>query len=80
MNRADYAAIAHWVPQDARVLDLGCGDGELLNFLRNERGATGYGVEIAADNILACLKNGVMSSRWTWKAAYLASKPIPSIA
>ncbi|HVK53518.1 MAG TPA: methionine biosynthesis protein MetW [Burkholderiales bacterium] len=59
MNRADYAAIAQWVPQDARVLDLGCGDGELLNFLRNERGATGYGVEIAADNILACVKNGV---------------------
>ena len=59
MTRADYAAIAHWVPKSARVLDLGCGDGELLKFLREERGASGYGVEIAADNILACLKNGV---------------------
>lgn len=58
-TRADYAAIARWVPQNARVLDLGCGGGELLRFLREERGTLGYGVEIAADNILACLRNGV---------------------
>ena len=58
-TRADYAAIARWVPQSARVLDLGCGSGELLKFLREERDATGYGVEIAASNIVACLKNGV---------------------
>ena len=59
MNRADYAAIARWVPKNARVLDLGCGGGELLRFLREERNATGYGIEIAADNVVACVKNGV---------------------
>lgn len=59
MTRADYAAIARWVPRNSRVLDLGCGDGELLKFLREERATAGYGVEIAADNIVACLKNGV---------------------
>lgn len=57
--RTDYAAIVRWVPVNARVLDLGCGDGELLKFLREERGAAGYGIEIAADNIVACVKNGV---------------------
>jgi len=59
MTRADYTAIARWVPQQARVLDLGCGDGELLKFLRNERNASGYGIEIAPDNILASVRNGV---------------------
>jgi methionine biosynthesis protein MetW len=59
MTRADYAAIAGWVPNNARVLDLGCGDGELLKFLREERNIEGYGVEIAATNIVACLKHGV---------------------
>lgn len=59
VTRADYTAIARWVPQQARVLDLGCGDGELLKFLRNERGASGYGIEIAPDNIIASIRNGV---------------------
>ena len=59
MARADYAAIARWVPAKARVLDLGCGDGELLKYLREERATAGYGVEIDADNIVACVKNGV---------------------
>ena len=59
ITRTDYAVIARWVPLNARVLDLGCGDGELLRFLREERGAAGYGIEIAADNIVACVKNGV---------------------
>jgi methionine biosynthesis protein MetW len=57
--RQDYAAIAHWVAQGARVLDLGCGDGSLLRQLREQRGASGYGIEIAPANIVACLKNGV---------------------
>ena len=59
MNRADFEAISHWVPKNARILDLGCGDGALLKYLRDERNICGYGIEIAADNILACLKNGV---------------------
>lgn len=57
--RQDYAAIAHWVAQGARVLDLGCGDGSLLRQLREQRGASGYGIEIDPANIVACLKNGV---------------------
>ena len=52
-------AIASLVPQGARVLDLGCGDGAMLDYLQRERGCTGYGVEIADANVLACVRRGV---------------------
>lgn len=52
-------ALAQLVPQGARVLDLGCGDGAFLQYLQRERGCTGYGVEISDDNVLACLQRGV---------------------
>jgi methionine biosynthesis protein MetW len=51
--------IARLVPEGARVLDLGCGDGALLHHLQAERGCTGYGIEIADENVLACVKRGV---------------------
>ncbi|HWC44571.1 MAG TPA: methionine biosynthesis protein MetW [Casimicrobiaceae bacterium] len=57
--RTDYATIAGWVSDGARVLDLGCGDGGLLRFLAAERGATGYGIEIDDAGVLASVKNGV---------------------
>jgi methionine biosynthesis protein MetW len=52
-------AIARLVPQGARVLDLGCGDGAMLAHLQATRGCTGYGVEISDANVLACVKRGV---------------------
>ncbi len=52
-------SIAALVPQGARVLDLGCGDGALLAYLQRERGCTGYGVEIDDANLLACARRGV---------------------
>lgn len=58
-DRPDFEVIADWIPRDAHVLDLGCGDGALLRFLRERRGVTGYGVEIDDDNVLACTRNGV---------------------
>ena len=51
--------IASWVPEGARVLDLGCGDGALLDYLQRKRGCTGYGVEIADANVQACMQRGV---------------------
>ena len=57
--RPDLAAIIHWVPRGARVLDLGCGDGSLLRSLWLEREAPGYGVEIDEASVLACVKNDV---------------------
>ena len=58
-GRADFEAIAAWVRPDSTVLDLGCGDGLLLRYLRQTRNARGYGIEIADDNVLACVKNRV---------------------
>jgi methionine biosynthesis protein MetW len=52
-------AIAALVPHGARVLDLGCGDGRLLAHLQNERGCTGYGVELDDGNVQACVRRGV---------------------
>ena len=52
-------ALASLVPQGARVLDLGCGDGAMLAYLQAMRGCTGYGIEIDDANVLACVKRGV---------------------
>ena len=58
-DKATLKAIAPLVPQGARVLDLGCGDGSLLAHLQRERGCTGYGIEIDDDNVHACMQRGV---------------------
>ena len=57
--RPDFDVVTNWVPQGASVLDLGCGDGELLARLQRERGSLGYGVEIEDSAVLACLDRGL---------------------
>ncbi|MDZ4141858.1 MAG: methionine biosynthesis protein MetW [Methylotenera sp.] len=56
--RHDFAIITGWVTFGSKVLDLGCGDGELLQFLRAGMEVKGYGVEKDDTNWLACMKNG----------------------
>ncbi|MEG0920858.1 MAG: methionine biosynthesis protein MetW [Comamonas sp.] len=58
-EKSTLQAIASLVPQGARVLDLGCGDGALLAHLQAERGCTGYGIEFDDSNVLACVRRGV---------------------
>ncbi len=52
-------ALAQLVPVGSRVLDLGCGDGALLDHLQKYRGCSGYGVELADTNVQACVQRGV---------------------
>ena len=58
-TRADFSTIAGWIAPNARVLDLGCGDGSLFAYLRGSRGITGYGIEIDDAGVLASIGNGV---------------------
>jgi len=57
--RADLAIIAEWIKPGSKVLDLGCGDGVLLAYLRDHQDVTGYGLEINAFNIEACVERDI---------------------
>lgn len=57
--RADLDIIEQWLTKDTRVLDLGCGNGELLAHLRDTKGIQGLGIEIDHDNITSCIAKGV---------------------
>jgi methionine biosynthesis protein MetW len=57
--RADLKRIHAWVPRDAHILDLACGDGVLLDALGRDKGVTGYGLEIDPEGITACIARGV---------------------
>ncbi|EIJ44834.1 SAM-dependent methyltransferase [Herbaspirillum sp. GW103] len=57
--RPDLAFIAHWVREKSQVLDLGCGDGVMLDYLQSDKGCTGYGVEIDDAQIPKCVARNV---------------------
>jgi methionine biosynthesis protein MetW len=56
--RIDLQIISDWIPDGARVLDLGCDNGTLLKHLQ-QRGITGYGLEIDNSKFAACIEAGV---------------------
>ena len=58
-ERKDLEIIAGLVPAGSRVLDLGCGNGELLAWLQQHKGCSGYGIEISDANVLGCVQRGV---------------------
>lgn len=57
--RPDLAFIAHWVSEQSHVLDLGCGDGVMLDYLQSDKRCTGYGIEIDDAKIPTCVDRGV---------------------
>lgn len=57
--RPDLLAISDMVPSDSRVLDLGCGDGALLEYLVRSKQVTGRGVERSEAGMLACVRRGL---------------------
>ncbi|HEX7644098.1 MAG TPA: methionine biosynthesis protein MetW [Burkholderiaceae bacterium] len=58
-QRPDLAFIAHWIAPSAHVLDLGCGDGVMLDYLQSDKRCSGYGIEIDDDQIPKCVSRGV---------------------
>ena len=57
--RADLAIISQWIKPGTKVLDLGCGDGTLLFYLRDQRNVLGYGLEISPSNIEVCIEKNI---------------------
>ncbi len=58
-ERRDLEVIAELVPAGSHVLDLGSGNGALLSLLREQRGCSGYGVELDDAQVQQCIKRGV---------------------
>ena len=58
-ERAEMEVIAQLVPVGSRVLDLGCGDGALLEYLRATRQCRGFGIEIDDSQVAACVRRDV---------------------
>lgn len=58
-SRFDFDIIKGWISHGERVLDLGCGDGDLLAHLIAERGVKGYGIERDVEHVVACVAAGI---------------------
>jgi methionine biosynthesis protein MetW len=57
--RGDLRLVASMIEAGARVLDIGCGDGELLAFLTRESGVDGRGMELSQSGVNACVRHGL---------------------
>ena len=59
LGRSDYAIIGEIVEPGTRVLDLGCGEGELLEWLAAQKGVDARGVEISSTKVRRAIARGV---------------------
>ena len=57
--RFDHKIISDFIAPNSKVLDLGCGDGELLSHLINEKSVRGMGIEIDEKEIYKCVEKGI---------------------
>ena len=57
--RFDLQIIASWIEPGAKVLDLGCGEGELLYFLKKDKQIEGTGIERVESKVTRCIEKGV---------------------
>src|SRR5690606_17020029 len=58
-HRVDYEMIVDLVDEGSRVLDIGCGDGELLDQLIHYKGVDDTGIELSQGNIVSCVRRGI---------------------
>ena len=61
-TRLDYRVIADLIESSSKVLDLGCGDGELLSLLISQKSCKGTGIEIDEKAIYSCIAKGLTVS------------------
>jgi len=59
--RSEYPVIENWVTEGSRVLDLGCGNGEILNMLKKRKNIIEFGIDVSESAIATCLKKGIQS-------------------
>ena len=57
--RFDLQIISSWIEPHTRVLDLGCGNGDLLLMLKNNKHVSGTGIENNEDRVARCIENGL---------------------
>ena len=57
--RSDLRIIADMIEPGSRVLDIGCGDGALLDFLVHEKNVDGRGIELSQTGVNACVTHGL---------------------
>ncbi|MFH1360397.1 MAG: methionine biosynthesis protein MetW [Candidatus Omnitrophota bacterium] len=62
-NRLDYRVITDLIEPDSKVLDLGCGNGDLLSLLIQEKNARATGIEINESAIYQCVEKGLTVSQ-----------------
>jgi methionine biosynthesis protein MetW len=58
-GRIDLLVVAQMIEPGAKVLDVGCGDGELLRLLADTRGVDGRGIEISREGVNECVAKGL---------------------
>jgi len=58
-NKIEHTIISSWINSGASVLDLGCGDGELLNLLIKEKQVSAQGIELSDHAVQQCVETGL---------------------
>ncbi len=64
LSKAIYRVLYDEIPVNARVLDLGCGEGTLLSFLIKDKKVIGHGIDISSKAITKCIEKGIPVIQW----------------
>ncbi|MGH8100424.1 MAG: methionine biosynthesis protein MetW [Chthoniobacterales bacterium] len=62
-TRPEYSVIERWIPEHSRIIDLGCGNGSLIQYLITRKNVVAEGIERAASGVDFCMQNGLKARR-----------------